>query len=78
MILAQSLQRSVQSCQKMVCSSTIVHPSEGIGFGYEGWEIKMKDGSVLTGIIASKTETDIDLKFPGGATSILKQAMLDQ
>ncbi|MEO6673101.1 MAG: PVC-type heme-binding CxxCH protein [Ginsengibacter sp.] len=50
----------------------IIHPSAGISFGYEGWDIKMKDGSVLSGIIASKTETDIDLKFPGGATKHIK------
>jgi putative heme-binding domain-containing protein len=35
----------------------IVHPSDWISFGYEGWELKMKDGSTLSGIIASKTET---------------------
>ena len=51
---------------------SIVHPSAGIGFGYEGWELKMKDGSNLSGIIASKTETDIDIKFPGGAHKQLK------
>ena len=52
--------------------SSIIHPSEGISFGYEGWVIIMKDGSLLSGIIASKTETDIDLKFPGGATQHIK------
>jgi putative heme-binding domain-containing protein len=50
----------------------IVHPSDGISFGYEGWEIKMKDGSTLSGIIASKTETNIDLKYPGGAKQEIK------
>jgi putative heme-binding domain-containing protein len=50
----------------------IVHPSAGIGFGYEGWELKMKDGSTLSGILASKTETDIDIKFPGGARKQIK------
>ncbi len=50
----------------------IVHPSAGIGFGYEGWELKMKDGSTLSGIFASKTETDIDIKFPGGTRRQLK------
>jgi putative heme-binding domain-containing protein len=44
----------------------IVHPSDGISFGYETWELKLKDGSTLTGVLASKTETDIDIKFPGG------------
>ncbi len=52
----------------------IVHPSAGIGFGYEGWELKMKDGSTLSGIIASKTETDIDIKFPGGSHKQIKTA----
>lgn len=50
----------------------IVHPSKGISFGFEGWELKLKDGSTLTGIIASKTETDIDLKLPGGAKQHIK------
>ncbi|MCY7351557.1 MAG: c-type cytochrome [Cytophagaceae bacterium] len=50
----------------------ILHPSAGISFGYEGWEIKMKDGSTLTGIISSKTETDIDLKYPGGTSQRIK------
>lgn len=51
---------------------SIVHPSAGIGFGYEGWELKMKDGATLSGILASKTETDIDIKFPGGTHRQLK------
>ena len=50
----------------------IVHPSAGIGFGYEGWNITMKDGTKLSGIIASKTETDMELKFPGGAHKSIK------
>ncbi len=52
----------------------IVHPSAGISFGYETWQLKMKDGSALTGILASKTETDIDIKFPGGSKQHLKTA----
>lgn len=53
---------------------SIVKPSAGIGFGYEGWELKMKDGSIMSGILASKTETDIDLKFPGGSRKQIKTA----
>lgn len=51
---------------------SIVYPSKGISFGYEGNELKMKDGSTLTGIIVSKTETDIILKFPGGSRQNIK------
>ena len=51
---------------------SIIHPSAAIGFGYEGWTFKMKDGSEFSGILASKTETDIDLKFPGGSRKKFK------
>jgi putative heme-binding domain-containing protein len=54
----------------------IVNPSEGISFGYEGWLLKMKDGSTLAGIIASKTETDIDLKMPAGMVMKIKTAQI--
>ncbi len=50
----------------------IVRPSAGISFGFETWQIDMKDGSNLMGIIASRTETDIELKYPGGATQKIK------
>ena len=52
----------------------ILYPDAGIGFGYEGWELKMKDGSILNGILSSKTETDLVLKMPGGITQNLKTA----
>ncbi|WP_153798629.1 PVC-type heme-binding CxxCH protein [Foetidibacter luteolus] len=52
----------------------IVHPSAGISFGFEGQAIKLKDGTVLNGIIASKTETDIDIKYPGGGKQQIKAA----
>ena len=50
----------------------ILQPSAGISFGYEGWELTMKDGSKTSGIIASKTESDIELKFPGGNKQSIK------
>ncbi|MEJ7587277.1 MAG: c-type cytochrome [Ferruginibacter sp.] len=53
---------------------SIVHPSEGISFNSEGYELKMKDGSTLTGIIASKTAAEIILKFPGGSRQNIKTA----
>ncbi len=34
----------------------------------------MNDGSVLSGIISSKTQEGIDLKFPGGSTKQVKTA----
>ncbi len=43
----------------------ILHPDAGISFGFEGWEIKFKDGTNIAGIVSSKTETDLQVKFPG-------------
>jgi len=34
----------------------------------------MKDGSVKSGIVASKTETDLQLNYPGGGKEALKMA----
>ena len=53
---------------------SILHPDAGISFGYEGYEVKLKDGSTMTGIVASKTETDLQLKMPGGTVSNYKMA----
>jgi putative membrane-bound dehydrogenase-like protein len=51
---------------------SILHPDAGISFGFEGFKLNMKDGSTLGGIIASKTETDIDLKLPDGNVTSIK------
>jgi putative heme-binding domain-containing protein len=55
----------------------IVHPSSGIGFGYEGWMLKMKDGSANSGIVKSKTETDIELMMPGGTKKNIRTSDID-
>ncbi len=52
----------------------ILHPDAGISFGYEGWDVKFKDGSSMTGIVSSKTETDLQMKFPGGVVQNYKMA----
>lgn len=52
----------------------ILHPDAGISFGFEGWEIKFKDGTNIAGIVSSKTETDLQVKFPGGVVQNYKMA----
>ena len=46
--------------------NAIIHPDAGISFGYEGFAVKLKDGSEVTGIIASETADKLDLRLPGG------------
>ena len=51
---------------KISLLDAIIHPSAGISFGFEGWDLATKDGGNFSGIITSKTDQDIEMKFPGG------------
>lgn len=42
---------------------SILFPDQGISFGYEGYRIKLKDGSSVFGRIVSETEDRIDLQY---------------
>jgi putative membrane-bound dehydrogenase-like protein len=44
----------------------IMRPSAGISFGFETWQIEMKDGTSILGIISSRTASEIEIKLPGG------------
>ncbi|GAB3534090.1 hypothetical protein GCM10027443_20680 [Pontibacter brevis] len=55
---------------------SILHPDAGISFGYEGFLFKMKDGSEVAGIIASETEDEVELVFPGGMKSSLDKTKI--
>lgn len=53
---------------------SILNPSKGISFGFEGYSFTTKDGTNYTGIVASKSESDIILKYPGGSRQTIKVA----
>jgi putative heme-binding domain-containing protein len=44
----------------------ILDPSAGIGFGYEGWTVKTRDGQQLVGMITSETDDEVAMKLVGG------------
>lgn len=46
--------------------SNIIYPSAGINFGYEGYTIKIKDGSTFTGYILNQTENEVTIRMMGG------------
>ena len=52
---------------------SILHPSAGINFGYEGNTIHLKDGSSATGFISSQTEETITLRMLGGTTKEIRR-----
>jgi putative heme-binding domain-containing protein len=45
---------------------SILEPSSGISFGFEGWEIKTKAGDAYLGMVAGETTDDLSIKAPGG------------
>ncbi|MDH5397403.1 MAG: PQQ-dependent sugar dehydrogenase [Cyclobacteriaceae bacterium] len=51
--------------------SSVIFPSAGINFGYEGYHIKTNDNKEYYGFIASRTESEITLKMMGGVTQII-------
>lgn len=45
---------------------SIIRPSAGINFGYEGYTVHLKNGNSATGFIASETADQITLRTMGG------------
>ncbi len=50
----------------------ILDPSAGISFGYESWQITLKSGDEISGLIVSDTPEEIAVKTPGGIVSKYK------
>ena len=45
---------------------SILNPSAGISFGFEGFEVKTKTGDTFIGMVASETPEELSLRVPGG------------
>ena len=58
---------------KSAMFGSIINPSAGIGFGYEGYLITLKDGTIYAGYIASETREDLDLRMMGGISQNIKK-----
>ena len=43
--------------------TSILFPDQGIGFGFEGYRFKMKDGSEAFGMITSETEDKVEIRY---------------
>ncbi len=56
----------------------ILYPSQGIGFGYEGYTIRTQDGRAYTGYIESQTETELVLRLVGGSTERIPIASINE
>ncbi|PHN08274.1 PVC-type heme-binding CxxCH protein [Flavilitoribacter nigricans] len=45
---------------------SILYPNEGVNYGYETYKLSLRSGGVVVGLLASETETAMDLKIMGG------------
>ncbi len=57
--------------------TAILEPSQGISFGYEGYTIKLKDGSQVTGYMLSKNEDEVQMRLYGGLTNTYQRSEID-
>lgn len=53
---------------------SILNPSAGIAFGYEAWQIELKNGDEAYGLITSETEDEITIKAVGGISTRYKKS----
>lgn len=64
--------------------TSILEPSAGISFGFEGYAFKLKNGASVSGYIASQTEDEISIKMIGGIvekyrkSDIVSKTLYDQ
>ena len=72
-----NLSRIGEKLGKDALVASIAYPSQGIGFGYEGYEFTMADGGKLVGYIESQTENDLTVRMMGGVSKTVKKADIE-
>lgn len=55
---------------------SILDPSAGIAFGYEGWEVETRSGDEVLGIVASETEEELAIRQSTGLVTRVRKADL--
>ena len=53
---------------------SILFPSGGISFGYEGVEVIMQDGNMAAGYVLSETDSELSVRLAGGVTQAFDKA----
>ncbi len=57
---------------------SIIDPSAGISFGYEGWQIQLKNGDEALGLIVSETNDELAVKTQNGIVTRYKKSELEK
>jgi len=53
---------------------SILDPSAGISFGYEAWQLELKNGDEAYGLLASETTDELAIKAVGGTVTHYKKS----
>lgn len=56
----------------------VLDPNAGISFGYETWQIELKNGDEASGLLASETEEDVIIKAGGGISLRYKKSEISR
>lgn len=57
---------------------SILDPSAGVSFNYETWLIRDTNGTILTGVLVSQTDADVEIKTAEAIVHKLPKADIDQ
>ncbi|MDX1951918.1 MAG: c-type cytochrome [Verrucomicrobiota bacterium] len=52
---------------------SIINPSAGVAFGYEAWQLELKNGDEAFGLITSETAEEVTLKTQNGIATAYKK-----
>jgi putative heme-binding domain-containing protein len=63
---------------KIAIYNSILFPDQGISFGYEGYRLQLKDGSMAMGKIVSETEEKIDLQYMASQQTVDKAQVVSK
>lgn len=58
--------------------AAILEPNAAVTMGFEGWEVRQKDGSIMLGLITSETQQDITLRIIGGVDNKIAKSAIAQ
>ncbi|MFT5124280.1 MAG: putative heme-binding domain-containing protein [Kiritimatiellia bacterium] len=58
--------------------TAILEPSAGVSFGFEGWQITMKNGAQFSGLVPSQTDDELSLVMIGGVKIPLKKSEITE
>lgn len=68
---------TVRSRQPESLLIDILQPNREIVSGYEQWVVRLRDGTMMTGVIPNETPTSITIRMPGGTERTVARSAIE-